>query len=308
MRNITVYGGSGYVGGSFYDFFSHRRDLGNLNLISRTVKNKFIKKENINLIEFDLEKNIGENLPENSDIVFYAVDNTDYSLYSKNIDEKPSDKILNFIKICKNFYKKSKIIFVSSGAVYGYFDKKKKLKEKEIFRKIDEVSENKKYYVQNKRNAERVFNQLGEEGFDVCIARCFTFIGPRIPLDKHFLIGNLIQNFLHKKTISVNSSKQVVRSYMYWQDMVKWLLELEKVCSIKCPIFNLGSDIEINIDEILNTFEEIGSEVIKRDNIIKDLDYYVPDIYKIKNSLSLDYEKDFKISLLKTINEIKNFK
>lgn len=308
MRNITVYGGSGYVGGSFYDFFSHRRDLGNLNLISRTVKNKFIKKENINLIEFDLEKNIGENLPENSDIVFYAVDNTDYSLYSKNIDEKPSDKILNFIKICKNFYKKSKIIFVSSGAVYGYFDQKKKLKEKEIFRKIDEVSENKKYYVQNKRNVERVFNQLGEEGFDVCIARCFTFIGPRIPLDKHFLIGNLIQNFLHKKTISVNSSKQVVRSYMYWQDMVKWLLELEKVCSIKCPIFNLGSDIEINIDEILNTFEEIGSEVIKRDNIIKDLDYYVPDIYKIKNSLSLDYEKDFKISLLKTINEIKNFK
>lgn len=308
MRNITVYGGSGYVGGSFYDFFSHRRDLGNLNLISRTVKNKFIKKENINLIEFDLEKNIGENLPENSDIVFYAVDNADYSLYSKNIDEKPSDKILNFIKICKNFYKKSKIIFVSSGSVYGYFDQKKKLKEKEIFRKIDEVSENKKYYVQNKRNAERVFNQLGEEGFDVCIARCFTFIGPRIPLDKHFLIGNLIQNFLHKKTISVNSSKQVVRSYMYWQDMVKWLLELEKVCSIKCPIFNLGSDIEINIDEILNTFEEIGSEVIKRDNIIKDLDYYVPDIYKIKNSLSLDYEKDFKISLLKTINEIKNFK
>ena len=214
MRNITVYGGSGYVGGSFYDFFSHRRDLGNLNLISRTVKNKFIKKENINLIEFDLEKNIGKNLPENSDIVFYAVDNTDYSLYSKNIDEKPSDKILNFIKICKNFYKKSKIIFVSSGAVYGYFDQKKKLKEKEIFRKIDEVSENKKYYVQNKRNVERVFNQLGEEGFDVCIARCFTFIGPRIPLDKHFLIGNLIQNFLHKKTISVNSSKQVVRSYM----------------------------------------------------------------------------------------------
>lgn len=308
MRNITVYGGSGYVGGSFYDFFSHRKDLGNLNLISRTVKNKFINKENINLIEFDLEKNIGENLPENSDIVFYAVDNTDYSLYSKNIDEKPSDKILNFIKICKNFYKKSKIIFVSSGAVYGYFDQKKKLKEKEMFRKIDEVSENKKYYVQNKRNVEKVFNQLGEDGFDVCIARCFTFIGPRIPLDKHFLIGNLIQNFLHKKTISVNSSKQVVRSYMYWQDMVKWLLELEKVCSIKCPIFNLGSDIEINIDEILNTFEEIGSEVIKRDNIIKDLDYYVPDIYKIKNSLSLDYEKDFKTNLLKTINEIKNFK
>lgn len=308
MKNITIYGGSGYVGGSFYDFFSERKDLGSLNLISRTVKNKFINKENINLIEFDLEKNIGENLPENSDIVFYAVDNTDYSLYSKIIDEKPSDKILNFVKICKNFYKKSKIIFVSSGAVYGYFDQKKKLKEEEIFRKIDEVSENKKYYVQNKRNVEKVFNQLGEEGFDVCIARCFTFIGPRIPLDKHFLIGNLIQNFLHKKTISVNSSKQVVRSYMYWQDMVTWLLELEKVCSIKCPIFNLGSDIEINIDEILNTFEEIGSEVIKRDNIIKDLDYYVPDIYKIKNSLSLDYEKDFKISLLKTINEIKNIK
>tara|TARA_B100000575_G_C23086572_1_gene626234 strand:+ start:595 stop:1521 length:927 start_codon:yes stop_codon:yes gene_type:complete len=308
MRNVTIYGGSGYVGGSFYDFFFQRKDLGTLNLISRTVKSKFKNNENINLIEFDLEKNIGERLPNNSDVVFYAVDNTDYSLYSKIIDEKPSEKILNFTKICKKFYKNSKIIFVSSGAVYGYFDQKKKLYEEEIFREIHEVSENKKYYVQNKRNVEKVFNELGEEGFDVCIARCFTFIGPRIPLDKHFLIGNLIENFLNKKTISVNSNKQVVRSYMYWQDMVKWLLELEKVCSTKCPIFNLGSDIEINIDEIINTFEEIGSKVIKRGNINKDLDYYVPNISKIKNILSLDYEKDFKLSLLKTINEIKNIK
>ena len=118
MKNITIFGGSGYVGGSFYDFFSQRKDLGNLNLISRTVKSKFQKKENINLIEFDLEKNFGEKLPENSDIVYYAVDNTDYSLYPKIINEKPSEKILNFVKICKDFYKKSKIIFVSSGAVY----------------------------------------------------------------------------------------------------------------------------------------------------------------------------------------------
>ena len=308
MKNITIFGGSGYVGGSFYDFFSQRKDLGNLNLISRTVKSKFKKKENINLIQFDLEKNIGEKLPENSDIVYYAVDNTDYSLYSKVIDEKPSEKILNFTKICKNFYKKSKIIFVSSGAVYGYFDQKKKLHEKETFKDINEVSENKKYYVQNKRNVENTFNQLGVEGFEVSIARCFTFIGPRIPLDKHFLIGNLIKNFIDNKNISVNSNKQVVRSYMYWQDMVVWLLDMEKICSIKCPVFNVGSDKEINIDEILDTFEEIGSKITKRKNISKELDYYVPNVSNIQNNLSLSYEQSFKTNLINTINELKNIK
>ena len=308
MKNITIFGGSGFVGGSFYDFFSQKKNFGNLNLISRTVKRKFKKKENINLIQFDLEKNIGEKLPENSDIVYYAVDNTDYSLYSKIINEKPSEKILNFTKICKNFYKRSKIIFVSSGAVNGYFDRKKKLNENEIFRDIKEVSENKKYYVQNKRNVEKVFNQLGEQGFEVSIARCFTFIGPRIPLDKYFLIGNLIKNFIENKNISVKSNKQVTRSYMYWQDMVKWLLVMEKKCSVKCPIFNVGSDKEINIDEILDTFEEIGAKVSKRKNINEEIDYYVPNVSNFQQKLSLSYEQNFKKNLINTINEIKNIK
>ncbi len=95
---------------------------------------------------------------------------------------------------------------------------------------------------------------------------------------------------------------------MYWQDMVVWLLDMEKICSIKCPVFNVGSDKEINIDEILDTFEEIGSKITKRKNISKELDYYVPNVSNIQNNLSLSYEQSFKTNLINTINELKNIK
>ena len=307
IKSITIFGGSGFIGGSFYDFYTNRRNsLKVLNLISRSAKKKYLPNKRVKLIEYDIEKNIGEELPESTDLVFYAVDNTDYSLYEKKISNKLSNKIKNFIKICKKKYRKSKIIFISSGSVYGRFDQDKKFKENFKFYDIKKIDDLKKYYIHNKRLNEKIFKKLGKEGFKTLIARCFTFIGPRIPLNKHFLIGNLIKKHLQNKILKVKSNRKVFRSYMYSDDMVRWLVSLEKVCSNRCPIFNVGSDQEISLDKILYTFTKVRSKVKKRKKLIDYYDYYVPDISKIQNTLNLKYENNFEKILKKTIKNVKN--
>ena len=308
MSRLTIFGGSGYVGGSFYDFFvnNNNKNFTSLDLILRSVKEKFTPKKNINLIQYDLEKNQGDLLPTGSDVVLYAVDNTDYDLYEKKISYQLPNKIINFKNLVKNNFSKSKILFVSSGSVYGIFDQEKKVDEKFIHRNIDSIPVQKKFYVHNKRLVENEFKKMGEEGFNVSIARCFTFIGPRIPLDKHFLIGNFINNFIEKKKISANSKKKVIRSYMFWQDMVEWLIMIAGKSSSNCPVYNVGSDKEISIDEMLQIFEEIGGIISKRENISNEFDYYVPSVDKSINELNLKLNRNFKDNLLKTLEDIKN--
>ena len=306
MKSVTIFGGSGYIGGSFYDYFLKQKIFNSLNLISRTVKQKLKPNESTKLIEYDLEKNYGEKLPSKSDLVVYAIDNTDYNLYKHQELEGLPIKAKNFIKLVKEKYPKSKIMFVSSGSVYGCFNKKVKTDENFQQTNKDYLPTQKKPYIENKRMIEKAFLALGKEGYKVSIARCFTFLGPRIPLDKHFLIGNFIKNFINQKKIIAKSKQQVIRSYMYWEDMVEWLLTIANISSKECPIYNVGSDKELSIDNILQTFKELGAETQVRKNVTNDLDYYVPNIDKAKLDLNLKISTDFKKNLIKTINDVKN--
>lgn len=306
MKSVTIFGGSGYVGGSFYDYFLKNKIYNSLNLVSRTVKQKLKPNKSVKLIKYDLEMNYGDKLPSKSDLVFYAIDNTDYDLYKQQTFGVLPLKAKNFINLVKEKYSKSKIIFISSGSVYGCFNKK--IKTDENFQQIieDNLPMQKKSYIENKRIIEKEFLKLGKEGYKVSIARCFTFLGPRIPLDKHFLIGNFIQNFINKKKIFAKSKQQVIRSYMYSEDMVEWLMTIGNISSTECPIYNVGSDIELSIDNILETFKEFGAKISVRQNITNDLDYYVPNVDKAKFDLNLKFSNDFKLNLIKTINDVKN--
>jgi nucleoside-diphosphate-sugar epimerase len=80
-----------------------------------------------------------------------------------------------------------RILYVSSGAVYG-FQPRELSHIPETFQ-CNPVT----VYGKGKMKAEQM---CLDSGIETVIARCFAFVGPWLPLDSHFAIGNFIGNCL----------------------------------------------------------------------------------------------------------------
>ena len=287
MSKLLFIGGTGFLGQSFFDYFNNEKikktQLTKIIVVSRRgkkikskVKTSFIKKSVINLKKIPL-----------TEYIIYAVN-------SKNNNENIKG-IKNFVNLLTKHHKKTKILFTSSGAVYGKSSTKIKFKESEkiSIKKIHKLIGYKKNYALAKIFIENEFKELGKKGYKVIITRLFTFIGKRILLNKNYAITDLINQAKDpkKNKITLNSNKDVFRSYMNSEDLIRWIIAILKKANTKCEIYNVGSDETISISKLSILISKkykknVYSNINK--SISKDLDYYVPSISKVKKKLGLN--------------------
>lgn len=78
-------------------------------------------------------------------------------------------------------------------------------------------------YGEGKRASEWLAAQACAEGLDVHVARLFTVVGPHLPLDKHFAVGNFLRAAMKGGDIVVDGDGTPYRSYLYAADMAAWL-------------------------------------------------------------------------------------
>lgn len=226
----------------------------------------------------------------------------DYIIYClRNNNIKISNIYFNkFLRLLETIKRKPKILFASSGAVYG--KNTNKIKDKEN-KKINLTSINKligykKKYAKEKIFIENKFIELGQKNYDVSIARCYTFVGKHI-LNQKYAISDIINNLYLKKNIKLNARNQVYRSYMYSDDLVEWLIKIVKNSNKRCPIYNVGSDKEINLRKLIKIVAKKFNNKYKLNKVISNkIDYYVPKITKAKKELNLN----IKFDLMKAIN------
>jgi dTDP-glucose 4,6-dehydratase len=199
------------------------------------------------------------------------------------------------LQMCKS-KKIKRLLYISSGAVYGV-QPPEMAGVSEIF-PCNPVNE----YGRGKRDAENLC--LGS-GIDTVIARCFAFVGPHLPLDKHFAIGNFINNVLKGEDIYIKGDGTPYRSYMYASDLVEWLLTI-LLKGKSGEAYNVGSGKEISIRELAEkvaSFSGGKSKVViarKPENGVLP-SRYVPDVNKAVTQLNLRCKVPLETAISETI-------
>jgi nucleoside-diphosphate-sugar epimerase len=266
----------------------------------------YLLDDSITLLDGDIVKSRW--LPH-ADYVIHAAASTDASKYASNpIIER--NNILgganNFNVLAKRYLKDSKILYISSGVVYGGCSgKKTHFREDDQLLSIESLPENKRDYAVGKINAEVLIRDLGSYGLNVAIARCFAFVGNFLPLDQHFAIGNFINSGINKKPIKVLAKSLVYRSYMHSDDLVEWLMGICEAASVVCPIFNVGSDEAVLITDLA---VKIGSKFCQEVEVFdfsnEIMDCYLPCIKKSQEQLGLSIKINLEDAIDRTIDAL----
>lgn len=184
-----------------------------------------------------------------------------------------------------------RLLFVSSGAVYGE-QPGEMTHIPESYLGGPDWLKPLAAYGEGKRAAELMTTLLAQEaGLECVIARCFSFVGPQLPLDQHFAIGNFICDALLGVPIRIKGDGTSLRSYLYASDLAVWLWTL-LFRARSGEAYNVGSDLAVSIADLAHTVVEtlnVDSEVQILGEAVAGVARarYVPGIEKAQKELGL---------------------
>ena len=316
MASLLIIGGSGFFGKSILDAYKRGLlDQWEIDSISIVARNSTRLRHNFSgLIDksirlFDRDISTCLEVPT-ADYVIHAAASTDASRYLERPEVEKANvlgAVRNYANLAQKYHRNSKILYVSSGAIYGvqphYLSN---IPEDFSYGDIENLDLTKRNYAAAKKDSEKIIEELGSLGLNVSIARCFAFIGKYLPRDKHFAIGNFIEDGLNGRAIRINAAHRVYRSYMYADELVEWLMTILCLSDNTCPTYNVGSDQSVEIFEVARKVAKIfGVEVSATlHNASEEDDRYVPSIQKacIQAGVLLNFNLDQSLKL--TVNRI----
>jgi len=200
-----------------------------------------------------------------------------------------------------------RFLFVSSGAVYGKQPPEMTHIPETYHGSPDPMDPN-SAYGEGKRVGELLCAIARQEhGLEATIARCFAFVGPHLPLDAHFAIGNFIRDAMKGEPIRVKNGSPY-RSYLYAADLAVWLWTI-LFKGVACHPYNVGSDQEIAIGDLAHTVANTmgGSILVSASAQSQSSAYqsYVPSTLRAMSELELEILVRLIDSIVKTTNYIK---
>jgi nucleoside-diphosphate-sugar epimerase len=180
-------------------------------------------------------------------------------------------------------------LLTSSGAVYGA--------QPESVARFDETNPGAPdplasgaAYANGKRAAESAcaLAALGG-GPAAVIARLFAFIGPFLPMDTHFAVGNFCRDALAGRPVVVHGDGRTVRSYLYAADLATWLWTL-LLRGQPGRAYNVGSEDArslAEVAELVGAAAPAGPVPVEVLGAPAAISRYVPDTRRARDELGL---------------------
>ena len=191
-----------------------------------------------------------------------------------------------------------KFLFASSGAVYG--------PQPETLERIPEgytgafdLDHAISPYSEAKRIGEILVSRAS--GLDATIARGFAFIGPGLPLDAHFAVGNFLRDGLDGSPISIRGDATTVRSYLYAADLAVWLWT---ILLRGKGIYNVGSERDVAIHELATLIAQetnVRVHLASTPTAPPTSHRYVPDTHRARHDLGLEETVSLRDAIGRTV-------
>jgi dTDP-glucose 4,6-dehydratase len=195
-----------------------------------------------------------------------------------------------------------KVLLTSSGGVYGR-QPPELTHIPEEWTGAPNILDVRSAYGEGKRVAEYLAAAShSQRDLPVRIARCFAFVGPHLPLDAHFAIGNFLRDGLAGRPIQVGGDGTPYRSYLHAADLAIWLwtILIRGEC---CRPYNVGSDCALTIGELaqcVGDYFGVEVRVARTANAGRPADRYVPAICRAEEELGLRVRIPLKDAIART--------
>ena len=161
-------------------------------------------------------------------------------------------------------------------------------------------------YGEGKRLAELFCAVYAEKyGLTVSIARGFAFVGPYLPLDQHFAVGNFLRDGLRGGPIQIGGDGTPFRSYLYAADLAVWLWTI-LLRGRAGRAYNVGSETAVTVSKtaqaVAACFAPAPPVRIGRPAVAgAPAERYVPSTARARTELGLEARTSLEDALRRTL-------
>lgn len=310
-KNIFISGATGFIGQWLLASLNYANDQLNLNtsvsiitrrrLLARHLFSKFDDKLHLEILNGDVREEIKTN--KKFAFIIHAATDVENPLDPYSTLDVCIRGTKNMMELAKKSGVKD-FLLTSSGAVYGSHDLSEDgFVEETPFPRLNHLKRS-AAYAEGKRLSEWLLMNQASTSYNCKVARIYAQVGPLLPLDKHFAIGNLLLDAFLGRDLVIRGDGQNVRSYLYVADTIVWLWKI-LFTETKKDIFNVGGDEAVSIlqlaHRIINNLNLDLNVVVQGEKIYSNSqDYYVSNNKKAKLSLGISEVISLDLAIKKT--------
>jgi dTDP-glucose 4,6-dehydratase len=303
---IFVTGATGFWGAWLLESFAHAREVHNLDasltFLSRDPDAFFARRPHLAASKYVRGDVRSFELPRGEELYFSHVIHAATPASAALNESQPLemfgtivDGTRQVLELCRRANVR-RLLLASSGAVYGPQPPHISHIE-EDFGGAPALNDSKAAYAHGKRASEwlcAAHTASVQPELEVVTARGWAFVGPLLPLDIHFAMGNFLRDVL-LGDIHLAGDGTPLRSYLYAAEMTEWLWAM-LLCGAPGRAYNVGSEDGQALREVAEVVAHVACEmdgrrrqvlVARTADLSRPPSRYVPSIRRARDELGL---------------------